>query len=120
MTALKRMAFYPSLFYTVAMEKVSQRTRWNRIDPNVLLGGLPFHSHIPKLVTEEQVKGVITMNERFELIGMVPKEEQWRQAGAQYLALPTPDFIASPTQVSFFVVCFTLLLHYNHKKENAF
>ena len=41
--------------------------RYDRIDDTVVLGALPFHSVAKKLVKEENVKAVISMNEDFEL-----------------------------------------------------
>ena len=41
---LSRVAFYPTLLYNVAMEKLSARTWYNRIDETVILGALPFRS----------------------------------------------------------------------------
>lgn len=44
-----RITFYPSLLYNVAMEKLSARRWFDRIDENVILGALPFRG------MEEQV-----------------------------------------------------------------
>lgn len=95
---LQRIAFYPSLLYNVLVEKVTTRTRYNRIDNFVLLGGLPFRSLKSHLIQNERVKGVIAMNEDFELRRFVPKEHEWKSDGVQYLSLPTPDYVASPSQ----------------------
>jgi atypical dual specificity phosphatase len=37
-----RITFYPSLFYNVVMERVTNRDWYNRIDETVILGALPF------------------------------------------------------------------------------
>lgn len=42
--ALARLLFYPTLAYNVAMEKVSSRRWFDRVDQTVLLGALPFRS----------------------------------------------------------------------------
>lgn len=45
-----RVTFIPSLAYNVVMERVSARTWWNRIDPHVVLGALPFRGEMAKKV----------------------------------------------------------------------
>lgn len=42
--ALARLLFYPTLAYNVAMEKVSSRRWFDRVDDTVILGALPFRS----------------------------------------------------------------------------
>ena len=37
-----RATFLPTLAYNVAMEKISARNWWDRIDKNMVLGALPF------------------------------------------------------------------------------
>lgn len=41
---LARISFYPSLFYNVIMEKVTNRNWYDRIDDTVILGALPFRN----------------------------------------------------------------------------
>ena len=41
-TMFARVSFLPTLAYNVAMEKVSARNWWDRIDKNMVLGALPF------------------------------------------------------------------------------
>ena len=110
--SFQRVVFYPSLLYTVMMEKVTSRTRFNRVDQAVLLGGLPFRSAVPSLVAEERVKGVIALNQPFELRSFTPTEQEWKDAGVEYLALPTPDYIASPSQVGGCLVSSHLMILY--------
>lgn len=44
-TSVVRVLFYPTLFWNVVTVGLSQRLKWyNRIDPNVVLGALPFRS----------------------------------------------------------------------------
>lgn len=44
-----RVTFYPTLFYNVAMEKVSSRRWYDRIDETVILGALPFRTMTKKV-----------------------------------------------------------------------
>ncbi|MEQ2176817.1 hypothetical protein GOODEAATRI_032054, partial [Goodea atripinnis] len=64
--ALARLLFYPTLAYNVAMEKVSSRRWFDRVDETVILGALPFRSMTKQLVEVENVRGVVTMNETYE------------------------------------------------------
>ncbi|KAG8256225.1 Phosphatidylglycerophosphatase and protein-tyrosine phosphatase 1 [Homalodisca vitripennis] len=64
---LARISFYPSLFYNVVMEKVSSRNWYDRIDETVILGALPFRNMTRQLMDEEKVRGVVSMNEDYEL-----------------------------------------------------
>jgi hypothetical protein len=61
-----RASFYPTLFYNIVMSKISRRNWYDRIDKNVILGALPFRSMIETL-RQENVKGIISLNENYEL-----------------------------------------------------
>jgi len=98
MSFLQRSFFYPSLLYNVVVEKLTSRLRYNRIDEFVVLGGLPFTSLKSHLIDNENVRGIITLNEDFELENFVPTEQEWKCSGVDYLQLPTVDFTASPSQ----------------------
>ncbi|XP_053781182.1 phosphatidylglycerophosphatase and protein-tyrosine phosphatase 1 isoform X1 [Desmodus rotundus] len=66
---LARVLFYPTLLYTLFRGKVSgwaHRDWYHRIDRTVLLGALPLRSMTRRLVEDENVRGVITMNEEYE------------------------------------------------------
>ncbi|RWS14988.1 hypothetical protein B4U79_11499 [Dinothrombium tinctorium] len=93
-----RFSFVPTLCYNVFMEKVTSRQWYNRIDETVILGALPWRHLAPKLVVEENVKGVISMNENFELKFFVPSIEEWRNYGVEFLQLSTPDIFHAPSQ----------------------
>ena len=95
---LKKVAFNTRLLYTCVMEKITSRCPYNRIDQKVVLGRLPFRSMVRKLVEEENVRGVITLNEEYELERFAPSKEEWNSHGVRYLALPTVDFVACPSQ----------------------
>ena len=94
----KKFAFNTTLLYTCLAEKLTTRCPYNRIDNHVVLGRLPFRSMVADLVAKENIKGVITLNEEYELENFAPSEEEWGRAGVEYLALPTKDFVACPTQ----------------------
>ncbi|XP_077984728.1 phosphatidylglycerophosphatase and protein-tyrosine phosphatase 1-like [Glandiceps talaboti] len=92
-----RLLFYPTLFYNVVMSKVSSRRWYDRIDSTVILGALPFRSMTKQLVDEENVRGVITLNEDYETKYWVNSTQEWADAGVEQLRLSTRDFTGSPT-----------------------
>ncbi|KAL1418705.1 hypothetical protein MTO96_025737 [Rhipicephalus appendiculatus] len=73
--------------------------RWyDRIDDTVILGALPFRSITPKLLEEENVRGVVSMNEDFELRYWVTSKEEWEKCGVKFLQLSTTDIFETPCQ----------------------
>ena len=48
-----RITFLPTLAYNVAMERVSNRSWYDRIDNKVILGALPFRSEYTKQMIEK-------------------------------------------------------------------
>uniref|UniRef100_A0A2K6GPX1 Protein tyrosine phosphatase mitochondrial 1 n=1 Tax=Propithecus coquereli TaxID=379532 RepID=A0A2K6GPX1_PROCO len=66
---LARVLFYPTLLYTLLRGKMpgrAHRAWYHRIDSTVLLGALPLRNMTRQLVQDENVRGVITMNEEYE------------------------------------------------------
>ncbi|XP_052805552.1 phosphatidylglycerophosphatase and protein-tyrosine phosphatase 1-like [Mya arenaria] len=97
MSLFNKVAFYPTLFYNVFLSKVSSRRWYDRIDDTVLLGALPFRGMTKWLVKEENVKGVVTLNEDWELEDFCNTEKEWAAVGVTQLKVPTVDFTASPS-----------------------
>ncbi|XP_063231155.1 phosphatidylglycerophosphatase and protein-tyrosine phosphatase 1 [Bacillus rossius redtenbacheri] len=95
---LARISFYPTLFYNVVMEKISHRRWYDRIDETVILGALPFRSMTNKLLNEENVKAVVSMNEDYELNFLANGGKQWARHGVQFLQLSTTDIFETPDQ----------------------
>ncbi|XP_013135742.1 PREDICTED: phosphatidylglycerophosphatase and protein-tyrosine phosphatase 1 [Papilio polytes] len=93
-----RVTFYPTLLYNVVMEKVSSRRWYDRIDDHVILGALPFQSMTKKLIEEENIKGVVSMNETYELKIFSNDAEKWREHGVAFLQLATTDIFEAPNQ----------------------
>ncbi|XP_065338740.1 phosphatidylglycerophosphatase and protein-tyrosine phosphatase 1 [Cloeon dipterum] len=93
-----RLSFYPTLFYNVVMEKVSARRWYDRIDETVLLGALPFQNMTEQLIKEENVKGVVSMNEDYELWLFSNDRESWKARGVEFLQLSTTDIFETPCQ----------------------
>ncbi|XP_029318218.1 phosphatidylglycerophosphatase and protein-tyrosine phosphatase 1 [Cottoperca gobio] len=94
---LARLLFYPTLAYNVAMEKVTSRRWFDRVDETVILGALPFRSITKQLVEMENVRGVITMNEEYETKYFCNTAEEWQSAGVEQLRLSTVDLTGVPS-----------------------
>ncbi|XP_053945467.1 phosphatidylglycerophosphatase and protein-tyrosine phosphatase 1 [Anastrepha ludens] len=95
---LARVSFYPTLLYNVLMEKATSRNWYDRIDDNVILGALPFRSQANELITNENMKAVVSMNEDYELSMFSNDSPKWKLLGVEFLQLPTTDIFESPNQ----------------------
>jgi len=104
-----RVTFFPSLAYNCAMERVSARRWWDRIEPSILLGAIPFRSDwmalnlgmnmtTQQMVETEGVTGVVSMNEDYELQLMGMQQDAWKKLGVRFLQLETTDIFSAPTQ----------------------
>ena len=49
-------------------------------------------------MNEEKVKGVVSMNEDFELKFWVTTKDEWQRMGIKFLQLNTADILHAPTQ----------------------
>ncbi|XP_053305447.1 phosphatidylglycerophosphatase and protein-tyrosine phosphatase 1 [Spea bombifrons] len=112
-----RVIFYPTLLYNVFMRKVTDRRWYDRIDETVILGALPFRSMSEKLINEENVHGVITMNEEYETRLLCNSAEQWNALGVEQLRLSTVDFTGVPTLEN--LQKGVAFLHEHRKKGNS-
>ncbi|XP_068082576.1 phosphatidylglycerophosphatase and protein-tyrosine phosphatase 1 isoform X2 [Anabrus simplex] len=92
-----RFTFYPTLLYNVFMEKATKRQWYDRIDHLVILGALPFKGMTSQILSEN-VKGVVSMNESYELLLFSNKEEDWKKNGVEFLQLTTTDIFEAPCQ----------------------
>ncbi|XP_037948555.1 phosphatidylglycerophosphatase and protein-tyrosine phosphatase 1 [Teleopsis dalmanni] len=95
---LARISFYPTLLYNVVMEKVTARNWYDRIDENVILGALPFRSQANDLISKENMKAVVSMNEDYELTAFSNDAPKWKLLGVEFLQLATTDIFESPCQ----------------------
>nr|CAG4641304.1 EOG090X0GSS [Eulimnadia texana] len=93
-----RIAFVPSLAYNIIMEKLAIRKWYNHIDENVILGALPFRSMSKKLVEEEHVRGVVSLNEEYELRYLANSPEEWKQLGVDAVRYTVTDMFEAPSQ----------------------
>ena len=94
-----RVTFLPTLAYNVAMERVSGRRWWDRVDDKVILGALPFRSEYTQhLIKDQNIKGVVSMNEDYELALFSHQAEGWSKMGVEFLQLSTTDIFSAPSQ----------------------
>ncbi|XP_041373357.1 phosphatidylglycerophosphatase and protein-tyrosine phosphatase 1-like isoform X2 [Gigantopelta aegis] len=93
-----KVAFYPTLTYTYLMTKVSSRRWYDRVDETVLIGALPMKWVIKQLVTDENVKAMVSVTEDFETkqVGLTIQELQ--SLGVDHLQLSTVDYVGTPSQ----------------------
>lgn len=93
-----RLSFYPTLLYNVVMEKITSRNWYDRIDETVILGALPFRSMTDQLINEENVRGVVSMNEDYELYMFSNSSAEWKSRDVEFLQLSTRDIFEAPCQ----------------------
>ena len=77
-----RIAYYPTLLFGV-LKTTGERKWYNRVDENVLLGALPLWSYAKELTKNENVRGVVTLNEAYETRYLCPDAASWKKLGAQ-------------------------------------
>ena len=51
-----RVTFVPTLAYNLAMERISARNWWDRVEPRVVLGALPFKGETTRKVSQNVMK----------------------------------------------------------------
>lgn len=93
-----RLTFVPTLAFNLFMERASSRRWFDRIDNRVILGALPFRSMTKQLVEGEGVRGVVSMNEDYELKWLSNMKQEWATAGVNFLQLSTTDIFEAPCQ----------------------
>ncbi|XP_053117000.1 phosphatidylglycerophosphatase and protein-tyrosine phosphatase 1 isoform X2 [Hemicordylus capensis] len=99
-----RLVFYPTLLYTLVRERLPglQRPWFSRIDHAVILGALPLRGRCRQLVEDENVRGVLTMNEEYEtrFLCWSPELHQWTpQEAIEAIVKIRPHIIIRQKQV---------------------
>uniref|UniRef100_A0A8D0GA46 Phosphatidylglycerophosphatase and protein-tyrosine phosphatase 1 n=1 Tax=Sphenodon punctatus TaxID=8508 RepID=A0A8D0GA46_SPHPU len=94
-----RICFYPTLLYTLVRERLpgSNRPWFHRIDRTVLLGALPLRGRTRQLVEEENVRGVLTLNEEYETRFLCCSSKEWEAMGVEQLRVSTVDLTGVPS-----------------------
>merc|ERR1711936_1254253 len=95
----------------------------DRVDKAVILGALPFRSsYTEQLVKTEKIKGVVSMNEDYELALFSHQTEGWAKLGVDFLQLSTSDIAghsvyvhckAGRTRSATLVGCYLMEVHRN-------
>lgn len=96
-----RIGFLPSLSYNVVLNKLNLRPWYNRVDDRVIIGALPWISIKNELIEKENVRGVVSMNENFELTWLkrwVANRDHWTNSNVNFLQLQTQDIFETPSQ----------------------
>ncbi|KAF1537856.1 Phosphatidylglycerophosphatase and protein-tyrosine phosphatase 1, partial [Eudyptula minor] len=75
----------------------SRRPWFHRIDGAVLLGALPLRGRSRRLVVEENVRAVVTLNEEYETRFLCCSAQEWKAMGVEQLRLSTVDLTGVPT-----------------------
>ncbi|CAD5113255.1 DgyrCDS2433 [Dimorphilus gyrociliatus] len=87
-----KVAYYPTLLFNVLREKFGVTKWYHAIDDTVILGALPFRNVAKKLITEYNIKGVVSMNELYEMKFFCPTKNEWSNMGVEQINLPTIDY----------------------------
>lgn len=96
-----RAGFLPTLSYNFVLNKLNVRPWFNRVDDRVIIGALPWLSIKDELIHKENVKGVVSMNENFELDWLknwVAGRDDWINSKIRFLQLQTQDIFETPSQ----------------------
>lgn len=91
-----RIVYYPTLLYGI-LRQTENRHWYDRIDEKVILGALPLYKIAHEIVRNENVGGVVTLNEEYETRYICPTPKEWSAMGVEHLRIPTVDFNNAPT-----------------------
>ncbi|XP_042424468.1 phosphatidylglycerophosphate phosphatase PTPMT2-like [Zingiber officinale] len=106
-----RILFYPTLVYNCVRNVTEPQFHWwDQVDECLLLGAVPFPSHVP-LLKKLGVCGVITLTEPYETLVPTSLYDAHR---IEHLLIPTRDYLFAP---SFGDICLAVdFIHKNSKK----
>ncbi|XP_055331050.1 phosphatidylglycerophosphatase and protein-tyrosine phosphatase 1-like [Paramacrobiotus metropolitanus] len=94
----EKVLFFPSLLATLVSDKMTNQNWYDRIDDCLVAGALPFRSTVKELIAKEGVRGVLSMNQNFELNRLwYPTPDELDSWGVSFLQLPVADYLAHPT-----------------------
>ena len=93
-----RVLYYPTLLWGIVRTTINPHAHWyDRIDEKVVLGALPIHSVVEKLMAKEQIRAVVTCNEPYETRLISPSKKGWAELGVIPCYIPTVDYNNAPT-----------------------
>uniref|UniRef100_A0A8D8Z1W5 Phosphatidylglycerophosphatase and protein-tyrosine phosphatase 1 n=1 Tax=Cacopsylla melanoneura TaxID=428564 RepID=A0A8D8Z1W5_9HEMI len=90
---LSGIGFFPTLLYTYLTSLIGLNEYYSRIDNNVVLGALPWDALVEKLVNAENVTGVVSVVQDWELKLFHINYEDWAKKGVTHLKLNTVEFV---------------------------
>ncbi|XP_059148828.1 phosphatidylglycerophosphatase and protein-tyrosine phosphatase 1-like [Physella acuta] len=106
-----RLLFYPTLAVNCCMSKFTSRNWYDPIDETVILGALPLKSITLKLIKEEKIQAMISMNEDYEMRYLTYTTKELKALGVEHLKLRTVDLTGTPTQENLHLAVKFLLSH---------
>jgi len=92
-----RATLYTTLTFNIGAWATTSRDWYNYIDQNVILGAIPFSFLTEKLVSEEKVGAVISLNMPYERQYITTTTEQWHDLGVEHFKIDIPDFVSTPS-----------------------
>lgn len=95
--AVNSTILYTSLGYNVGAWALTNRDWYNYIDTNVILGAIPFAFLKEKLVQEENVGAIISLNMPYERQYITTPTEEWEELGVEHFKIDIPDFTSTPS-----------------------
>lgn len=95
--AASRTLLYTTLTFNVGAWALTSRDWYNYIDSHVILGALPFSFLKEKLITEENIGAVISLNMPYERQFITTTTEEWAELGVDHFKIDIPDFISTPS-----------------------
>lgn len=116
---LARILYYPTLGAGYIASSVSSRNWYDRIDETVIVGALPFKSVTKKLIAEENVKAMVTMNEDYELRGITYNTQELQELGVEQLRLRVTDLTGTPTQENI-ATAIDFIMSYREQGESVY
>ena len=98
MSAVRKVLFFPSLAYNMVAEKLTSRKWYDRLDDYLILGALPFRSVVSSLKKHENLGGVISFNENYELNALwYSTKQEYEDGSVEFLQLPVADWTSVPS-----------------------
>ncbi|KAF6039336.1 Plip [Bugula neritina] len=93
---ITRTFFYPSIALNAGSNLILGQNWYDRINEYIVLGALPMPFMTGGLI-KEKVKGIISLNEDYELKHIYNSQAKWQEFDIKTLRLPTPDLFYAPT-----------------------
>lgn len=91
-----KLVVYPTLMYAQILEFFGLRQWYTRIDKHVVLGALPLRRNYKKILSDEDVKAILTLNQAHELDFSISKTE-WARMNVDFKQIEIKDYVGVAT-----------------------